>query len=454
MDTKPYWYGIVERIRNFYSNDGGYESFEKYALENKAFFEELYNLYRTLDVEFSDIPVTSRGKPMLEAAFARVFDFTYKKLYGEELKIRDVVFEACFFTTLCMFIHHTKRIPGMHEKEFVYSNSLQSYNVKTHKDYIDYKDSYKKYLSGYNSFESEYTLFRKRKERILANRDVHIKRPQGSAMRLDMEHEWRLHFIVEDFSDDVKKTYKDIRVLYNGINKALNSPKDEGYHDRLTKAYKSFLTKLKKIKYEKYLELHKEFFEHICKDKSYYGMNIYRFEKLSRLYNITSEVNRLLKCKDKKEEKYLIKKFIALENIFLPKVYQSFIETGNLEAIVHLANMFSHLKNTIELFGRLVLDGLIERGYFGNIERGEWKTVMLSSINEMADKVFYDPEKVDYTITPESQEKFEKVLSTPIECKILLSLAPLKMWNEFKIHTSPVDEILNEYYGNMALGEN
>ena len=59
----------------------------------------------------------------------------------------------------------------------------------------------------------------------------------------------------------------------------------------------------------------------------------------------------------------------------------------------------------------LILEGLIEKGYFGN----DWEDFLNKTINEMANQVLYDPKEIDYTPNPESQaaqNKYELVLKT------------------------------------------
>jgi hypothetical protein len=184
------------------------------------------------------------------------------------------------------------------------------------------------------------------------------------------------------------------------------APKDDG-DQKLEVAFKKFLSKQKKIKYEKFLKLQKEILFHISKDKTYYGMNIFRFEKQLRLHIIASEVKCLLECKNEEEENRAIEKTIALNDIYFPKLYQDFSSYDDITYTASCASRFNSLNNVVVSSSRLIIDALIEKEYFGE----DWETLFLDTINEMTESVFYNPDEIDYTVTAESQEKFAKILS-------------------------------------------
>ncbi len=68
------------------------------------------------------------------------------------------------------------------------------------------------------------------------------------------------------------------------------------------------------------------------------------------------------------------------------------------------------LYRKVVCFSLLIIDKTREKGYLGD----NWKEQFLDIINNMTESVFYNPKDISYTIAPESQEKFEKLLSTPI----------------------------------------
>ncbi len=137
MDMKPFWYELVERAKNFY---GDYELFQKQVVGNEAFYRELYNLKEDIIVDSAKVRELN-SEQLLKTAFTRVYNFIAKMndaflIFDEDTRIHDDVFEACFFTTLGMFIHETKRIKGMSLRTFVYNNSLNYYNEKESSNYF------------------------------------------------------------------------------------------------------------------------------------------------------------------------------------------------------------------------------------------------------------------------------------------------------------------------------
>jgi hypothetical protein len=213
-------------------------------------------------------------------------------------------------------------------------------------------------------------------------------------------------------------SHKRIGNLYNDINKELRSPKDEGYQNRLEAAYKRFSSKLRKINYEIFLQLHAEILKHISKNKQYYGVNMYRFERLLRLYNIMEEVDSLLACKDESAERDILRRSIILIDIQFPKVYQSFSVINSAELMSNMAESFSFLYRKVATLSMLVLDYFVEKGRLGD----EWEKLLLDTVNEMTEKVFYDPTKIDFKDKPGTQEIFEKVLDAPIRDMVFNTL--------------------------------
>lgn len=105
--------------------------------------------------------------------------------------------------------------------------------------------------------------------------------------------------------------------------------------------------------------------DHICNDKTCYGINLYRFEKELRLYAVTGEVRQLLNCKTIDEEQDILTKSFVLKDIPFPKLYEYF---GNLENIrqseIYVRIFWSFMDNLIRS-SRLGIDRFVEEGAFG-----------------------------------------------------------------------------------------
>lgn len=430
MDTKPRWYELVERAKNFH---GDYELFQKQVIGNEVFFTELHMLHESIIVDL-DKTYGKNSEQILKTLFESIYDFVAKgneafAIFGENTRIHDNVFEACFFTTLCMFIHGSKRIKGVSLRRFLYEHSPYQYNikglydVKRSKFYFDYEYPEKDSL-GFKFIGKEEAALRQMRYRLLSTRATYDKQPEWSALRMDSEYEWAFLYVLNNLDKGLLDIYKRIGNLYNDINTALHvfktSPKDKEHYYRLEDAFKKFSSKLKKINYARLLELQKKILLYICENKSHYGMNIYRFERQLRLHNITSEVKRLLESKEEAEENNIIKRSVILNDLHFPKLYQDFAALTDPRYTAFCSNMFYLFIDVVVGSSRLIIDELVENNFFGE----DWEKIFLDIINEMTERVFYDPKKIDYTVAPGSQEKFTKVISNPV-CDLLYRNAGL-----------------------------
>lgn len=426
------WYKLVGRVENFY---GDHALFQEQVVGNKIFYMTLYDLKKNLIADVAKKGELNR-KQILERVFVEIFNFVIRQysefaVFYKNKVLYDHVFEACFFTTLCMFINGSRRIKGISLRRFLYDHSPNQYNFKGARDlkrskyYFDY-DYPEKDSLGFTYIEKEEATLRQMRYRLLATRAAYDKRPEWSAIRADSKYEWAFLYVLNNLDENLLDTYKRIGNLYNDVNAALHafkkSPMDWEHHGRLEDAFKKFSSKLKKIKYSKFLDLQKEILLYICNNKSHYGMNIYRFERRLRLYNITSEVKRLLEAKDNAEESNIIKKSVILDDIHFPKLYEDFIAFADHGDTARYSTIFSLLMGEVVSSSRLIIDELVEIGFFGK----DWDGFFLGTINEMTEKVFYDPKQIDYTVALGSEEKFSKIISAPV-CALLYRTAGLSL---------------------------
>lgn len=412
MESEFEWREFVDRAQKFHWN---VELIKKQIAGNEFYFRMLYSLKKDIVNELDETGKL-REKQVLEKVFLEIYNFAIR--YDEQfiifaegvdpfvqgVHVHESVYEACFFTVLCMFLHDTKRIDGKSLRRFVYDNSLEYYNDKKSPNYFPFDSS-----SSDKLLNEESTL-RKTRNRRLSDRPVYNKRTEWSAMSKDSEHEWTYYYILEVIGDEEKDTFKRINVLYNDIKKIVETDGDGGYEIQPEKAYKKFLSKLKKLKYENYLKMQESILEHIYENDNYYGMNIYRFEKELKLYIVTYEVKCLLDCEDEDDEKDILVKSIILKDIHYPKVYKDFASFSDLPLIQEYTQVFNIFQNMVIISYNLVMDELIEKGYFGE----NWEKLFLDMINGMTESVFYDPKKIDYTVAPGSQEKFMEILDAPV----------------------------------------
>jgi len=396
---------LIGRAKNFRWN---IEEFEKSVHENESYFLSL-EILRDEIIRFSiSEPVKDLSKPEL---LHRIFYQIYRlfkisgfdlRLFCKDSPLSERIYESCLFTTLCSFLHATKRIKGSSLKDFVLHNhpldfdNIESPNYRT------------------SLWDSESDKLRKARNRLFSkNNSVYIKNDQWAGMTKDAEHEWRFFYVLDNVNADetIRDTYKRIGNLYTGIDQALDSPKDSGYSDRIKEAYKKFLSKLKKIRYEDALNLFQRIYSHINEDKEFYGLNIYRFERRLTPYCIINDVKRLLACQNAEERTDYLMKTVALKDVIFPKIYGNLVSLPfSFDQLKWLADEFSIFVENISISSCLIIDELVEKGVFGS----DWEHLFCDMLNDMTEEVFYKPADLDFTITTEPQIEYEALLAVPV----------------------------------------
>lgn len=302
-------YEIAKRAKNYRWN---VQDIESAVAEDDSYFFHL-EIIKDDIIEFSKSELIS-GMARQEALH-RIFLQMYRTIrlpgigrrFYDDPSLSRSVYEVCFFSALCSYLNATKRIEGMSLRDFVLHYAPEEFDRQ---ESLNYRT---------NLWDDESDRLRKARNRLLANGEVYIKNIRGAAIPKDAIHEWCFLYELNKTSEDVQGTFKRMGNLYNGINQALDTKKDDGYISRLDAAYKKFLSKLGKIKYEKYLDLQKEILSHINKDKKYYGLNMYRLERRLNPYTIMSEVKKLSACKSEDETAEFLVKFAMASGAVLAK---------------------------------------------------------------------------------------------------------------------------------------
>lgn len=426
FEIKPSWQkfigelmGVKKKSEKFH---GDYASFMKHVENNEVYFSQIQRIYEyiyTILIDMRHDNVSDDGM------LIKIFEGIYYSIIGinDDYDIFDSttsfyenVFNACMFTSLGMFLHDTKRIRGYTLREFVYRHSPKGYNKEGTELYFDYNYPKKDSL-GYRDIDTEEDRLRQFRRRILKDRAFYDKNPEWSGIRKYSEYEWVYFYILDDLEKSnpaLAKTFYNIKNLYNIIYREINSPIDENYPRRLEKAQRSFISKLKKIKYENYLELQKIILERICKDKIAYGLNIYSLEKLFMPFKITNEVKLMLECENDTEKYRVIIKSIIMNGLWFPKLYKNFYNLDDHTRIQYHTHKCLSFLGIIVHLSRLILEKLIADDIFGK----EWEALFIKVINNLTESVFYDPAKIDYSVKPKSQEMYEFILTAPVKMRI------------------------------------
>lgn len=421
------WEELKEREQKFYNVANN---------PNDSFYMELHSLYLGIEVDAQRF----RGckKAILNLIFSRVYDFTILNnsrysIFERTSPIYSDTFDACFFLALCMFLFYTTRADNMSLRDFIYKHSPQKFNIPGSANYFDI-NKYHRESTKSQLLESEDTRLRQARRRILSKKPVYEPSREWSGMKKVSEHEWTLYFEIENASENIRKTFNAFKNLHNEVHTAVHSTQDRGYTDRLKKALEKFLNKAQKIKYADFLEMNQFFLDHINKEKLYYGINLYRLENALHLYQTTNEVNQLLECKDDCERDKIILQSLRSNSIIFPKLNKLLRDSNKINVYNQMLDAFN--VDLIYTSG-LIFDKFIDNNYFDE----DWFSFFLETINELAEKVLYNPDEVNYSIKNESQTMFYYVISYPT----IYEIQNLIRFENFKFSSESDDDICDTW---------
>lgn len=419
---------VFSRTKNFRWNSA---PLEKQYREDKDCFLDLEILGEVI-AKFCENSFIKELSPSerLDRVLRKIYDMIKKsdlasQLFCVDSPLAHHAYEAYVFAVCSSFLHASKRVKAMTYLDFVKKNHPLDF---VNPDSPNYREPF--------LLQSEADKLRKFRQRRLNQGRVYIKEgTQWNAITKDSEYEWTRYYDLEETDDVVSKVDKRIGNLYKGIKDALNTEQDGGYQDRVQKSYKKFLSKLRKIKYEDFLELYKADLTRICKstkDNKYLGINLYRLERRLQPHKIINEVKKLTECSSPELEAELLLKTVFLNEICFPKIYEDLLPNP-VGLIDRYANEFYYTLNDEMVISNLILDVLVEKGSLGE----KWEAMLLNKVNGMADEVFYNPEKAKEELNTRdfmadhAQEKFIRLLhagvfiETHMACNFKFSIMDL-----------------------------
>lgn len=385
-----FWDGnIAARIQNFRWN---VKDLEEFVNKNRDYFFHL-DFLRENVVRFSesDIIMDMEPKERIFGIFRQIYrefkmpDNSVSRLFCCSPLYEDM-YKVCLFHTLCSFLHASKRIKGKSLRKFV-----------------------REYSPTPDILDQEEDRLRRARQRLLSKAKVYNKKSQWAAITEDVEYEWTFYYDIDNAEDIVQDTFKRVKNLYSDIDRALDADRDDGYLEHVENAYKKFLSKLHKIKYENYLRLQKTILSRINQNKEYYGINLYRLERRLRPYITTIEVEKLLACQTEDAKKDVLEKSVVLLDICYPKLYEDFSSLPYPDMIL-CAGEFPGYLSDIAGTSCLIFDELVEKGTFGE----DWKNLFREITNEMASDVLFRPDDIDVTVGKGAQTHFERLLCAPV----------------------------------------
>ncbi|MCM1479976.1 MAG: hypothetical protein NC085_09740, partial [Muribaculaceae bacterium] len=134
-----------------------------------------------------------------------------------------------------------------------------------------------------------------------------------------------------------------------------------------------------------------------------------------RIYENIYAGNELLNCKCQEDEKEIIDKSFLLRNVWFPKVREKFITLDEYDISI-FSNLFSNLLAPIAISSSFIFDKLVEKNKLGE----NWEKEIHDILFDMSRRVFYVPSDLDFSDTPNSQEKFVKYLASDVQYLLLL----------------------------------
>ena len=313
-------------------------------------------------------------------------------------EIAPEMFQIGKFMTLCTFLNTSKRIKGESIKDFVF-----------HANPLDFPNPDSANYRAVSLWEAETEKFKKSRMRLLSQGRVYIKNTQWNAISKDAAYEWGFYYALEKESSAVHRAFKKQKNLYSDIRKIRSFEKNENFKDEVRGAYKKFISRLKKLNYEDYLQLQKIILVRICGDKEYYGINLYRLERRLRPYLISHEVKWLEACTSYEEKRAVLAKTVCLDDICFPGLYEKLFKLPMRFASL-LAQICSEYLARISMESCLILDELVERNSFGD----DWENRFRGISNALAESVLYDPATIDVSATKKSQQEFLRLLNAGV----------------------------------------
>ena len=345
------------------------------------------------------------------------------------------------FTALCFFLNKSKKIDGQSQSHYVYENSWLGFNDPDSPDYFDLYAG----ACPSDTFKSKIDSFRQERYRTLSRRPVYDNKGlQWNSLSPDQNFENSLFFMLESDDDSklasfasqygfsleqltiIKETFKQMKNLKTNIESKFNANQDSQYHERLQKAINSLYPKLKKLKYENYLLLQKLCLLHIKQCPTYYGINLFRLEYEWNPYFLSKTITSLANCQSDSEKLNLLTDYACMHDIPFPKARAELL-ASNIPPSAFLFIQEDYMQLSL-----LILDEFIEKGYFG----ANWEKLFQKITSEMANDVLFNPDDIDYTIYPESQKGFIKLIAAKVlhlDFRFFLHIKNFKLPPEFSL---------------------
>lgn len=411
------WEELADRMNNIYISENFESTVENYIEDNKLYFQ---NLFDTKEEILKHLDATKSQVNTIECIFKIYFNCVinsidvFKQFISDEDFIEDC-YDAFIFLTLCLFLSSSKKCKAKTMNIFVRDNSndksLCKDTLEQGKD-VKYTDLE----------ENNAVTIRQYRKRLNETRQDYYARKKWASMPLSSEIEWSYYFKLSNYSYGNEKeqtiydTFKRIGNLYSDIRKIRKEDIQGNEHktnenvdpcSKVSNAFKRFKNKLEKLSLQNAYDLYCDALNHISSDKKYFGINLYRFEREFRYYELSQEVDALLKLGDERSQVDLIKKFYSLSDVVFPDVVLDIACAEDCYMDVY-CDFFTYLSRRGTLSCELIIDEFIDKGY------KDWEDLFCNIVNEKTYSVLYDPSKIDFPINAEAEMAFKKILTEEV----------------------------------------
>lgn len=401
------WFDFAKRLNNFRFSDNFQSDIESIIEEDKGFYVSLFTFKQAL---VSIIETTKFESESDLVVF--VLDLCYKELIGQfpyseilnDTSCNNHFYEAFIFLTLSQFINASKKSKSKKYKDFIKDHIDDSCNNQKNSD-SELSDMPK-------DFENESMALRQYKSRLNKQRETAYPMNEWHGMPESSEHEWTLYFKNDP-------TIKKIKNLYSELEKAEKLIQDNKFDDKRTieSLFEKQIRKVKKLKLQEVMELWDRGINHIEKDYQYYGMNLYRFEKLLKYFYLTTEIDLCTKGLDYHNQSVIINRFEEFDSTKL--VFPLLIDDllwADIDKYMAYLHFYEFIKEYGILSCLLIFDNLIDNGLLND----QWQATFCEIINSKADLLLYKPRK-KIEVNEETQSALESILLYPVINKIRLN---------------------------------
>lgn len=416
---------LFTRLTNFYAS---FDTSEEFFQKNFKFLEALA-IIKNGNIEIAKQNGLSREE-LLYRVIADIFDFIteenpYFAMFSNK-ELFGILVESFSYWIICLYVHTLKsgQERAITLPDFVYNNSISGYKDNDGMYYCP-PDKHSDILF------SEEQMFRQYRNRQFNERNVQFRNKQWSGMTNDSIHEWRLYYkLVYDSKNKktLSHTFNKVRKLGRIIGKMNNYTFtiDEDEDNKILSDLQSdFNSALRKISYVNFLELYKFIINHLKSEEKYYGINMFRLEKMFNPSNIIVEVSVMQNCKNQSQVSKVLERYFHFNDISEFRLLYCFLGSIDLKDAITIKHRFLNFIHAYSQFFLIVLDDYVKNDIFGE----DWEIFFLNEINNIASNYYVIDDSL-FEAQSDSQKNFQDLLQSTFQKAYEQKKAICKIYHE------------------------